>query len=316
VVTDDDPRLLGLVVTTLRDAGHCVFAAYDGESACELALTLPNLQLLITNTRLGTIPGRELIRRVRQEKPGLPILHLGEPLPREDGLLHDVPSLREPFTPAELLAAVKALLGDPVEPRFGLLVIAASAGGLEALITIFSGLPPEFPVPIAVVLHRSMQLPGMLAEILTRRTALKVKTAVAGEAPRPGTIYLAPPSRHLSLTPERTFALADGERIHHLHSAADPLFVSAAQAYGNRVVALVLTGGARDGAAGARAIGLAGGVVIAQNEATSEVFSMPRATIATGQTDAVLAIEEIGPALGRLVETGRLETSAPSRLQR
>jgi DNA-binding response OmpR family regulator len=111
VATDDDPALLAVVVTTLRDAGHCVFAAYDGDSACEIALLVPDLQLLITNTRLGTVSSRELIRRVRQGKPELPVLHVGEPLPEADNLLMDVPTLREPFTPEQLLAAVKALVG-------------------------------------------------------------------------------------------------------------------------------------------------------------------------------------------------------------
>src|SRR5688500_17469972 len=99
VVTDDDPRLLALAVTTLRDAGHCVFAAYDADSACEIALLISDLQLLITNPRLGTTSGRELIRHVRQERPELPILHVGEPLLEADRPLLDVPTLREPFTP-------------------------------------------------------------------------------------------------------------------------------------------------------------------------------------------------------------------------
>jgi DNA-binding response OmpR family regulator len=111
VVTDDDPWLLALVITTLRNAGHCVFAAYDADSACEIALLIPDLQLLITNTRLGTTSSRELIRLVRQEKPELPILHLGEPLPEPDSPLLGVPTLREPFTPEQLLEAVEAVVG-------------------------------------------------------------------------------------------------------------------------------------------------------------------------------------------------------------
>jgi DNA-binding response OmpR family regulator len=112
IVTDDNPELLAQIVTTLRDAGHCVFSAYDGDSACELALLIPDLQLLITNTRLGTQLARDLIRRVRQEKPELPILHIGESVLDPDDLLHDVPSLREPFTPDQLLAAVMALVQE------------------------------------------------------------------------------------------------------------------------------------------------------------------------------------------------------------
>ena len=116
VAADDDPMLLAFVVTTLRDAGHCVFAAYDTESACELALGLEALDLMITNTRLGTVSARELIRAVRRQKPDLPILHLGEPLPNPDGLLDDVPNLREPITTERLLDAVRALLA-PRESR-------------------------------------------------------------------------------------------------------------------------------------------------------------------------------------------------------
>ena len=110
VATDDDPKLLEFLVTTLRDAGYCVFAAFDAESACELALSLTELDLMITNTRLGTVSARDLIRAVRQQKPDLPILHVGDPLPNSDGLLDDVPSLSEPITAEDLLAAVGRLL--------------------------------------------------------------------------------------------------------------------------------------------------------------------------------------------------------------
>jgi DNA-binding response OmpR family regulator len=108
VVTDDDPLLLARIVETLRHAGHAVFAAYDSGSACELALIIPDLALLVTNTRMGSTTVRDLIRRIRTERPGLRILHVGEPLPYPE--LRDVPSLREPFTPEELMAAVRPLL--------------------------------------------------------------------------------------------------------------------------------------------------------------------------------------------------------------
>jgi DNA-binding response OmpR family regulator len=110
VASDDDPILLAFVAATLRDAGHCVFAAYDAKSACELALLLDDVDLMITNTRLGTVTARELIRAVRREKPDLPILHVGDPLPNPEGLLDDVPNLPEPFTAETLLAAVQQLL--------------------------------------------------------------------------------------------------------------------------------------------------------------------------------------------------------------
>ena len=101
---------MAFLVSTLRNAGHCVFAAYDGDSACELALIIPDLDLMVTNTRIGKTSGRELIKQVMSEKPGLPILHLGQPLPNPDGLLDEVPTLAEPFTAEQLLAKVRELV--------------------------------------------------------------------------------------------------------------------------------------------------------------------------------------------------------------
>jgi two-component system chemotaxis response regulator CheB len=191
-------------------------------------------------------------------------------------------------------------------PPFDLIVVAASSGGLEALGAIFSGLPADFPIPIAVVLHRTLQLPEILVDLLRARTPLRVKTAVPGERPRAGTIYVAPPDRHLVLTANRTFALRGGSLVHHTHSAADPLFASAASVYRDRVVAVVLSGGDVDGAAGAGAVGVAGGVVLVQDEATSRTFSMPAAAIATGQVDAVLPPGGIAAALISLAGSGFL----------
>jgi CheY-like chemotaxis protein len=95
VVTDDDPKLMAFLVSVLQKAGNCVFAAYDGNSACELALMLPKLHLLVTNTRLGTVSARELIRQVRAEKPELPILQASHCLTLTDysPAYHPLPSL-------------------------------------------------------------------------------------------------------------------------------------------------------------------------------------------------------------------------------
>ncbi len=111
VVTDDDPRLLVTIVEMLVEAGHAVFAAYDGRSACELAHYIPDLDLVISNTRMCNVAAPELIIRVRESKPWLAILHIGDPLPAE-GPLHDVPTLAEPFTAAELTLAITTLLAS------------------------------------------------------------------------------------------------------------------------------------------------------------------------------------------------------------
>jgi DNA-binding response OmpR family regulator len=117
IVTDDDPKLMAFLVNTLRGAGHSVFAAFDADSAYVLALLIPDLDLLVTNTRWGTVSNRELIRLVRSKRPGLPILHIGNPMPNPDGLLDDVPALPEPFTADQLLEKVRELIGQQWAPR-------------------------------------------------------------------------------------------------------------------------------------------------------------------------------------------------------
>lgn len=185
--------------------------------------------------------------------------------------------------------------------RFAIVVIAASLGGIQALWTILSHLPGDFPVPIAIVQHRSTEPPNLLSKVLMRRTPLLVKTAEEGERMLPGTVYLAPPDLHLRVRGDHTFALSDGTRIRHLRSSANPLFSSAAEAFPGRVIAIVLTGGDRDATDGVQSVKAHGGFVLAQDEATSQAFGMPRSAIETGCVDQVLPIDEIAPALLRLV---------------
>ena len=110
IATDDSTSKLSAIVETLRQAGHCVFAAYDGQSALELVVQLPSIDLLITNTRLGRVDGPELMRRTRALRPGMPILHVIHGGQRDDGTPPDVPILREPFTPNQLLTVVGCLM--------------------------------------------------------------------------------------------------------------------------------------------------------------------------------------------------------------
>jgi two-component system chemotaxis response regulator CheB len=187
---------------------------------------------------------------------------------------------------------------------FEMVVLAASAGGINALGEILSALPDDFPIPVAIVQHRSAKLPSLLARVLGRRTKLGVKTAIEGERLHPGTVYLAPPDKHLVIRPDQTLMLSDGHKIRYVLSSANPLFTSAAEAFHGRVIAVVLTGGDADGTDGVQSVKAAGGVVIAQNQATSEHFAMPKSAIATGCVDYVLPLEYIAPTLLRLVKRG------------
>lgn len=180
---------------------------------------------------------------------------------------------------------------------FDLVAIVASAGGLQAMERILTGLPEDFPLPIALVQHRITDKPDILAKVLARHTRLRVKLAEEGETLHPGTVYVALPTLHLHVHSDRTLHHVDGVRVRHVLSSGDRLFESAAQALGRRVIGVVLSGYDADGAAGARAIHGAGGFVIAQDPASSLATPMPNAAVETGCVDAVLPPEFIAPAL-------------------
>jgi len=193
-------------------------------------------------------------------------------------------------------------LANPA-PFSRVVAVAASSGGLKALSTILSGLPPDFRAPMLVVQHLSPDYPSQMAAILSRRTSLHVKQAEEGDRLRSGVVYLAPPKQHL-LVEAGNLHLSNAEPVHFTRPAADPLFESVAQHFRQQAIAVVLTGGDGDGAWGAQVIKQMGGKVIAQDQATSEHFGMPSAAIQTGVVDWILPIQAIAPTLITLTTTG------------
>ncbi len=177
--------------------------------------------------------------------------------------------------------------------------IAASAGGLVALRTVLSGLPENFPAAILIVQHLQPTRVSQLAEILDRNTPLEVTEAQAREAIQAGKVYIAPPDYHLVVGAFGRIGLTHAEKVRFSRPSADVLFLSVAEKYGDHAIAVVLTGAGSDGAAGAAAIHQAGGIVIAQDEATSTYFSMPGATIELAEPDYVLPLESIS---GQLID--------------
>jgi two-component system chemotaxis response regulator CheB len=186
---------------------------------------------------------------------------------------------------------------------FQLVVVAASAGGLAAIGAVLERLPREFPLPIAVVQHVHPHHRSLIAEILARRTPLYVKQASDDDVLTGGVVYVAAPNSHMIVGANRTIQLSDTERVHFVRPSADRLFVSAARECGP-VIAVVLSGTGLDGADSLAAIKSAGGIVIAQDQASSAFFGMPQAAIHTGLVDLVLPLEDIGPALIDLVKKG------------
>jgi two-component system chemotaxis response regulator CheB len=189
-------------------------------------------------------------------------------------------------------------------PAFDIVVVASSAGGLRALSVILPALPAEFPAPVAIVQHLDPRHRSLMADILSRRTCLRVKEAEEGDCLIPGMIYIAPPNKHLLVNPDQTVSLAQTELVHFVRPSADLLFESVAATYRERVVAVVLTGSGSDGSMGVRAVKKMGGTVIVQDEASSEFFGMPAAAINTGDVDFVLPLDEIASALVTLLMKG------------
>ena len=201
---------------------------------------------------------------------------------------------------------------ERLERPFEMVVLAASAGGIEALSALLEFFPPDFPVPVAIVQHRRSNPRSVLAKILQKHCSLAVTDARDHDLIEPGHVYLAPADWHLVVRDDRSFGFSDGRRIRYLRSAADPLFESAAEAYREKLIAVVLTGGDSDGSDGVRAVKEAGGLVIIQDESTSRRFDMPRSAIGTGCVDFVLPLELIGPILSQLVKP-RLWVREPRR---
>ena len=187
---------------------------------------------------------------------------------------------------------------------FDVVACASSAGGLGALTELLTRLPGDLPAAIAVVQHLDRRHRSLVAEILARRTALSVKEAEAAEKLQAGSVYIAPPNRHLLVNPDGRLALADSELVHFLRPSADLLFESVAASFRDRAIGVVLSGTGKDAAMGVTAIKSMGGTVIAQDPKTAEFPGMPGEAVATGHVDFVLPLEEIADALVTLIMKG------------
>jgi two-component system, chemotaxis family, protein-glutamate methylesterase/glutaminase len=195
--------------------------------------------------------------------------------------------------------------GDAARPPgHAIVALAASAGGLRALGEVLKTLPRGFPASLVVVQHLDPTHRSMMADILRRRTGLKVKQAEEGDRLEAGTTYIAPPNRHLLVNPDGTLALSQSELVHFLRPSADLLFESVAASFKERAIAVVLSGTGSDGAMGVKAIKKMGGIVIAQDEQSSDFFGMPGAAIATGSVDFILPLEKISATLLTLMAKG------------
>jgi two-component system chemotaxis response regulator CheB len=184
------------------------------------------------------------------------------------------------------------------------LVIGASTGGPQALNRLVVQIDTVIQrAPVLITQHMPPTFTAVLAEHLARVSKFPVREASDGEEVNAGAIYLAPGGKHMKVEQRdgtAVIAIDDGPMVNFCKPAVDPLFASAAQVWGNKVLALVLTGMGSDGLAGAKEIVAAGGCVIAQDEETSVVWGMPGQVTNAGLCSAVLPLPEIGGRITRL----------------
>jgi two-component system, chemotaxis family, protein-glutamate methylesterase/glutaminase len=191
-----------------------------------------------------------------------------------------------------------------------LVVVGASAGGVEALQQFAAGLPADLPACVLVVLHVSPTSASVLPAILDRAGALQASHAEDGSMLEHGRIYVAPPNFHL-LVDETQVRLDQSTPEHGHRPAVDPLFRSAARVFGERVVGVILSGALDDGALGLAAVKAGGGVTVAQDPEDAKYPSMPRNAIARAGADYVVAAGGLAELVARLVgvgESGELPT--------
>jgi len=188
----------------------------------------------------------------------------------------------------------------PKTTAFDIVAIAASAGGVTALARLLSELP-KLGAIVVIVQHVDPRHRSLMPQVIGRRSPLPVEHVEDETQLAPDHVYLAPPDHHLLVNRKGRATLTDTELVNFVRPSADLLFESVAAAYGDRAIAVVLTGSGRDGAMGVTAIKQRRGTVIAQDEQSSEFFGMPSAAIATGAVDFILPLDAIAPKLVTLM---------------
>lgn len=337
LLVDDSPLVLKMLQRILATdpAFEVIGTASNGKEALEKRKTLQPM-LISTDLEMPVMNGLELVKTVMQTEP-LPILVLSTAVedpgsPKVQALLDagavavfpkprgsfavDSADAQEYLRKLRIVARIKtfkrhnttggAVLAAPTAPvnPIRMVVVGASTGGPQALRQIFNALPLGFPAPIVVVQHISAGFLQSMTEWLQTHCALPIRIAQQGETPQAGQIYFAPEEKHLVFDELGRFVLQmEPKKLAHCPSV-DVLFQSAAVHFDSRLIAIVLTGMGSDGAQGIAAVARAGGMTIAQNEASCIVFGMPREAINTGHIRHTLTLEEIHDLLLRSVCSG------------
>ncbi len=188
----------------------------------------------------------------------------------------------------------------PDPARVDAIVIGASAGGVEAIGQLLPALPADLRAAVFVVLHLPRERPSLLVDIFQPKCALPVHEAHDKATVEPGTVYLAPPDYHLLVDAGPQLSLSADEPVHYSRPSIDVLFESAADVYGDGLMAILLTGANEDGAAGAAAVRRAGGTTVVQQPESAQASTMPAAALRLFSPTHVLTLPGIAALLAAL----------------
>ena len=204
--------------------------------------------------------------------------------------------------PAKPAPAVRTASVVPADQRFPVVVLGASTGGPATVMRLAPGFTRDFPAAVFLVQHMPASFTTQYASQLAEFTSIRVKEAENNESVQAGTLYICPGAQHLRLTPSGRIQLdATSGRINGYLPNIDVTMETVAAYAGAMSIGVVLTGMGNDGAIGAKAIKSAGGLVLAQDEATSVIFGMPAEAIKVAGVDQILAIDDIYPAIEKRV---------------
>lgn len=331
----DDSAFARKVVREMLSASPLIEvlgAARDGEEALELVRELKP-DVVVCDLLMPRVNGVEFVRRQMREQP-LPILILSSSEQDASEVIDALSAgavdvVKKPsalatdtlrIVRAELVDKVKAAVRAPVHafpastrevvPRLprgtlatktGIVVLGISTGGPQALRQLLPQLPADFPVPLAMVLHMPVGYTALYAEKLDELCEIDVKEAAEGDVLEPGRVLLAPAGRHLSFrrtATDQVVAQLSLQPMEGLHRpSADVLFRSAAEVFGSRVLAVVMTGMGADGTEGAAWVKAQGGTVITEAEKSCVIYGMPRSVVEAGLSDAAVPLDAMAQAI-------------------